>query len=267
MFTVVFSKKGTGVFQSDGDTVVIFDMDGTLGLSLIPEEEAFRKVFELTCQEASRSYGSRVSLEKMEQFYRQAKREHYELYPLKPRRHNKRIRLRLFLEKVQQNNGIRFASEFLDKIHDFYWKHFVARARPYPDTHKTLEMLNRKSIVVIATNNEDEETELKMKLFGLEPGKHYRFLFSSERLGVCKPAPEFLERLIQCLEEDLGQPVTGKRIFVVGDDPRSDFAWAKSIGAITIRVRKDLHAEREPTCDDEKPDYTVNNISEILDII
>jgi FMN phosphatase YigB (HAD superfamily) len=203
----------------------------------------------------------------VEQFYKQAKKEHYEMYPFKPERHNKWLRLRLFLDKIQKNNGLKFAPNFLDKLHKFYWDYFVAHAKPYPDTRKTLEELMQKSIVVIATNNEDKETELKMKLFGLEAGKHYRYLFSSEQLGVCKPAPEFLEKLLQRLEESLGQPVSRKKVFVVGDDPSKDFAWAKSIGATTIRIRKDLHANREPRSPDEKPDYTVNNLSEILDII
>lgn len=253
--------------QADDEKLVILDIDGTLGLSLIPEEEAIRRIFRLVCLEANKGCDSKISEEEVENFYKQAKKEHYELYPLKPKRHNKRLRLRIFLNKVQEHNGVRFGSSFLNKLHKFYWDYFVAHAKPYPDTCKTLEELMKKSIVVIATNNEDKETEIKTKLFGLEAGKHYRYLFSSEQLGVCKPAPEFIEKLIHLLEEDLGQQVSCKRVFVVGDDPSKDFAWAKSIGAITIRIKKDLHADREPNNEEEKPDYTVDNISEILDII
>lgn len=252
--------------QAVDGKLVILDVDGTLGLSLIPEEEALRKIFGLVCREANRGFGLRISEREVEQFYNQAKREHYEMYPFRPERHNKWLRLKLFLDKVQTCNGLRFAPNFLDELHRFYWDYFLSHAKPYPDTCRTLEELMRKSIVVIATNNEDKETEIKLKLFGLEAGKHYNYLFSSEQLGVCKPAPAFVERLVQRLEE-LGHSVSRKKVFVVGDDPGKDFAWAKSIGAITIRIRKDLYANKEPSSPDEKPDYTVDNISEILEII
>lgn len=260
-------KRRLNASQVDDNKLVILDIDGTLGWSLIPEEEALRKIFGLVCCEVNKDCGLRISEKEVEQFYKMAKKEHYELYPLKPKRHNKWLRLRLFLDKVQEINGLKFASNFLDKLHKFYWDYFSTHAKPYPDTCKTLEELMRKSIVVIATNNEDKETEIKMKLFGLEAGKHYRYLFSSEQLGACKPSLEFIEKLIQRLEANLGQTVSHKRVFVVGDDPSKDFAWAKSIGATTIRIKKDLCANREPKNSDEKPDYTVDNISEILKII
>ncbi|GEM_PF-2025193 len=266
VLAVIFLTRRSDTSRVDDDTLVIFDIDGTLGLSLIPEEEALRKVFELVCREVNRS-GLELSEEEVEEFYRQAKREHYERFPLKPERHNKRLRLKIFLDKIQENNGVRFPPGFLDRIHDLYWECFKARAKAYPDTCRTLEELMRRSTVVIATNNEDEETEIKMRLFGLERGKHYECLFTSERLGVCKPAPEFVEKLVRCLEEDLGHSVSGKRVVVVGDDPRVDFAWAKAIGATTIRVKRDLHAEKEPSCAEEEPDHTVSSISEILRLI
>ncbi|MGQ9721755.1 MAG: HAD family hydrolase [Candidatus Jordarchaeum sp.] len=260
-------KKRLKKSQVNGETLVILDLDGTLGYSLIPEEEAFRKIFELTCKRLNKYCDLEISADEMEQFYKDAKKTHYELHFLKPKRHNKRLRLKIFLDKVQENNGVVFDSDFLDEIYNVYWDYFMAHAKSYPDTCKTLERLMKKSIVVIATNNEDDEAEIKRRLFGLEAGKHYRYLFTSDRLGVCKPAPEFLEELIGCLEKDLGESISNKRIIVVGDDPRVDFAWAKPIGATTIRVRKDLNAKREPSNEGEKPDFTVDNVSDILDLI
>ncbi len=262
-----FLKRREKNPKVDGETLVILDLDGTLGYSLIPEEEAFRKIFELTCRKLNRNCDLEIGTEKMEQFYKEAKKTHYELHYLKPKRHNKRLRLKIFLDKIQENNGVRFDSGFLDEIYKVYWDYFGAHAKSYPDTCKTLEKLMEKSIVVIATNNEDEEAEIKKKLFGLEAGKHYKYMFTSDRLGVCKPAPEFIEELMGCLEKDLGHSVSNKRVVVVGDDPRVDFAWAKPIGAVTIRVKKDLNASREPSSEEEKPDFTVDNVSDILDIV
>lgn len=267
VLTVGFLKRRTEAPQVDVDTLVILDMDGTLGYSLIPEEEALRKIFELTCSKLNKNCDLEISAEKMEQFYKEAKKAHYEMHFLKPKRHNKRLRLEIFLDKVQENNGVRFDSGFLDEIHNTYWDYFMAHAKSYSDTCGTLEELMKKSIVVIATNNEDDEAEIKRKLFKLEAGKHYRYLFTSDKLGVCKPAPEFLEELISCLEKDLGQSISNKRIIVVGDDPRVDFAWAKPIGATTIRIKNDLNAKRKPSNEEEKPDFTVDKISDILDII
>lgn len=267
VLTVSFLNRRSKASLADIDTLVILDMDGTLGLSLIPEEEALRKIFELTCRELNKNCNLEISAERLEHFYKKAKKAHYRMHYLKPKRHNKRLRLEIFLDTIQESNGVRFDSGFLDEIHNVYWDFFMSRAKSYPDTCKTLEQLMKKSIVVIATNNEDDEAEIKTKLFGLEAGKHYRYLFTSDSLGVCKPAPEFIEELISCLEKDLGQSVSDKRVVVVGDDPRVDFAWAKSIGATTIRVKKDLNASREPSKEEEKPDFTVDNVSDILDII
>ncbi|MEM4446285.1 MAG: HAD family hydrolase [Candidatus Jordarchaeales archaeon] len=244
----------------------LLDLDGTLGLSLIPEEDAILETLDFIASEVARRFNKKIDRGTLYDLYVETKKEQYRLYPLNPKRHDKNLRWEMLLRKLGEKLGCKISEELFEDVKKVYWNLFESKARPYPDTHETLEKLMEKFNVVIVTNNDYAEAKKKIKLFGLEEGKHYDVLVTSEDFNVCKPSREFLEKLIPFLEEKLGRRVKPEHIVVVGDDPINDIAWAKSAGLKAIRVKRDLLAPREPNNEKEKADYDIEKLFELLEI-
>ena len=54
---------------------------------------------------------------------------------------------------------------------------------------------------------------------------------------------------------------------MVGDRLDNDIRPAKELGMQTIRIRKGLAKYMRPACADEKPDFTVDSLTEILGLL
>ena len=83
---------------------------------------------------------------------------------------------------------------------------------------------------------------------------------SSAELGVSKPDKEIFLRALamaNCRPENA---------VMVGDRLDNDIRPAKELGMKTIRIRKGLAVYMRPSCPAEVPDFTVDNLSQILSI-
>ncbi len=247
--------------------MILLDLDGTLGLSLIPEEDAISETLKFISEELAKRFGRAVSEEELRTLYKETKNEQYHLYHLNPKRHDKNLRWTMLLRKLEDKLGVRLPESFYEDVRKRYWSVFESKAEPYPDTQETLEKLMEKFAVVIVTNNDYAEAKKKLKLFGLKKGKHYDVLVTSEKFNVCKPSPEFLERLFPFLEQKLSRKVSVEQVIIVGDDPKNDIAWARTVGAKAIRVKKDLLAKHDPSNEAEEADHVIENLSELLNIL
>lgn len=245
----------------------MLDLDGTLGLSLMPEEEAISETLKFISKEINRQFGISLDDKKLHDLYKEVKKEQYRIHHLKPKRHDKNLRWEMLLRRLEDFLKFKLPGEFYEKVKEHYWSVFDSKAKPYPDTLETLEKLMKKFNVVIVTNNDYTEAKRKIKLFGLKKGKHYDALVTSDDFNVCKPSPEFLKKLFPFLEQVLKRKVAPEHIIIVGDDPKNDIAWARSIGAKAIRVKRDLLAKLEPSNSIEQADYVIENISELLKIL
>jgi FMN phosphatase YigB (HAD superfamily) len=254
--------------NSDNVDLLLIDMDGTLGFSLIPEEDAINAALKWVSEEITRIAGYLISEEEVKQLYRQIKIRQYKQYPLQTRRHDKRLRFTLLLEEVSRGRHIELPASMIKKIMRIYWQVFQAEAAPYPKTHSTLEALKRRHKVVVITNNGRYEGEKKRKIFGLRPAKHYDLFITSEKLGgTCKPSEEYFKRLMQQVKSSLGIDVPADRIAIIGDDPSGDITLANMSGVLSIRVKKDLHSSEQPKNDLEKACAEINEINELLKLL
>jgi len=61
--------------------------------------------------------------------------------------------------------------------------------------------------------------------------------------------------------------VSVEQVIIVGDDPKNDIAWARTVGAKAIRVKKDLLAKHDPSNEAEEADHVIENLSELLNIL
>ena len=247
--------------------ILVLDLDGTLGLSLIPQEIAFNNAFFLIKEELEKFCS--IKLEQIRKSYSLAKRKLYRKYPFLPSRHDKNLRLEQTLAEIEKiSNDVKIADgKLLEKVKKCYWDTFHKEAAAYPDTHRTMEELMDKLTVIIFTNNGLEEAELKRRIFELEEHKHFDVFVCSEELGVCKPGHGFYEKFSELLKQKYKINISENKVYMVGDDPEADIRIANEVGAISILIKKDLLANKEPSKEIEKPDYVIFEINEIIKII
>jgi FMN phosphatase YigB (HAD superfamily) len=253
---------------SDSVQLLLIDMDGTLGFSLIPEERAIQAALDWVSKEVSKLAEHLISEEEIMQLYRQIKTMQYKQYPLQTRRHDKRLRFTLLLATLSRDRHLVFPEKTIDKIMNVYWQVFQANAAPYPETHSTLEALKQRHRVVLITNNGKYEGEKKREIFGLKPTKHYDLFITSEELGgTCKPSQEYFKRVMRQIRSSLGIDVPANKIAIIGDDPSGDITLANMCGVMSIRVKKDLHSSEQPKNDLEKASAEIDEISELLNLL
>ena len=91
-------------------------------------------------------------------------------------------------------------------------------------------------------------------------GRYFPVIASSAELGSAKPDPAIFR---WALEQAGCRP---ENAVMVGDRLDNDIRPAKKLGMKTIRIRKGLAIYMKPSCEAEVPDFTVDNLSQILSI-
>jgi FMN phosphatase YigB (HAD superfamily) len=254
--------------STDNIELLLIDMDGTLGFSLIPEELAILSAIKWISDEFSKLAATPIGEEEVKELYKQIKSKQYKLYPLQTRRHDKTLRFTLLLEELSNVKRVKMPRKMIDDVMRIYWQVFEKNAAPYPGTHSTLEALKQRHKLVVITNNGKYEGERKRKIFGLEPEKHYDLFITSEELGnTCKPSEAYFDRVLRLVKSSLHIDVPTDRIVIIGDDPGGDITLANMCGIKSIRIRKDLHSSEEPRNDLEKASKEVNEVNELLDLL
>jgi len=129
---------------------------------------------------------------------------------------------------------------------------------PYPEVSEMLSKLAlRYSIGVIA--NQSAGTESRLKSYGLN---HFISLcISSTEVGLKKPEPAIFQL---ALEQSQCKP---HQAVMIGDRIDNDIQPAKLLGWKTIRVLQGFARVQVPRNPEEKPDFTVDNLKEIMKIL
>ena len=129
--------------------------------------------------------------------------------------------------------------------------------RLYPDAPFVLETLSKKyKLGIIA--NQPMGTENRLSAYGIR--SYFSVILSSEEEGISKPNPEFFRRALLrsgCLPEEA---------FMIGDRTDNDIAPAKALGMHTVRIRQGLGGLMPVTEDSVRADFTVDSLTELLEI-
>ncbi len=131
-----------------------------------------------------------------------------------------------------------------------------ALLRPYPDTIKTLIELKNMGLKlgVITDGITIKQWE---KLIRLGIVDFFDDVITSEEFGLGKPNIEFFEYGINKMELNPNETV------YVGDRVDRDIIPAKKVGMHTIRILKGKYKDME----DNKSDYSVNNLLDVVNIV
>ena len=123
----------------------------------------------------------------------------------------------------------------------------------YPETIETLEKLKDKMKLFLVTIGYEEQQNKKINTLGIK--KYF------EKIIVCREKEEEFRKILGefnlCSEE----------VLVVGDKINKEIKDGNKLGMKTARILKGKYRTVQPKEEIEKPHYTINSLSEILDII
>ena len=127
----------------------------------------------------------------------------------------------------------------------------------YSDAAFVLEKLAKKYRLGIIAN-QPMGTENRLSDYGIRD--YFSVVLSSEEEGISKPNPEFFRRAILragCLPSEA---------YMIGDRPDNDIAPAKALGMHTVRIRQGLGGLMPVLKEEARADYTVDSLTELLEI-
>ena len=130
---------------------------------------------------------------------------------------------------------------------------------PYPDVLSTLTELKQRGYKLGVIANQNYGTEDRLNNWNL----HHFFdvIAASAELRMAKPDPAIFE---WALNQADCRP---QNAVMVGDRMDNDMAPANRLGMHTVRLLRGLGAYHKPQTDDEKPEYTISSLAELLDLL
>ena len=107
--------------------------------------------------------------------------------------------------------------------------------------------------------NQNYGTENRLNNWNL----HHFFdvIAASAELRMAKPDSAFFEWALNQAD------CCPQNAVMVGDRMDNDMAPANRLGMHTVRLLRGLGAYHKPQTDDEKPEYTISSLAELLDLL
>ncbi len=130
--------------------------------------------------------------------------------------------------------------------------------KPYPDAEKVLQHLSEMGYKIGIIANQSAGTAERLEKWGLM--KYISLVLSSAEEGVAKPEPEIFLRALSCAECEPHKAV------MIGDRLDNDIYPAKKLGMKTVWIKQGIAAYQKPLSDNCIADFTVNSLTEIIDI-
>ena len=130
---------------------------------------------------------------------------------------------------------------------------------PFPDAASTLKELKRRAYRLGVIANQNVGTEQRLKNWNLL--QYFDVIAASAELGMAKPDPAIFEWALKqaCCK--------AQNAVMVGDRMDNDIAPANRLGMHTVCLKRGLGAYHEPQSDEEKPEFTISTLAELLDIL
>lgn len=128
----------------------------------------------------------------------------------------------------------------------------------YPDVKEILKVLSQKYKLGIIANQSAGTQE---RIDNWEIGKYFDAVVASAEAGVSKPDLKIFEIALKQAD------CSPKNAVMIGDRLDNDIAPAKKLGMKTVWVRQGFAKYKSITDESEKPDYIIEAIESILDIL
>ena len=129
---------------------------------------------------------------------------------------------------------------------------------PYPDVVSTLTELKQRGYILGVIANQEYGTEQRLNHWNLL--HFFNVIAASAELGMAKPDPAIFEWALNQAD------CCPQNAVMVGDRMDNDMAPANRLGMHTVRLLRGLGAYHKPQSPDEKPEYTISSLAELLDL-
>ena len=124
----------------------------------------------------------------------------------------------------------------------------------YPDARNVMDTLKKKYRLTMITNGASAWQREKIERLNIEG--YFEEIIVSGELGHHKPSPKIFEEMTK------RTGVNPSEIIYIGNDYRKDIQGAKTSGWRTVWVKRTEEKRNEAG-----PDYTINELSELLDFL
>ena len=131
--------------------------------------------------------------------------------------------------------------------------------KPYEDAIPTLAELKRRKIKLGIIANQPPGTAQRLEKWGMI--EFFDVIAASAELGISKPDPAIFGWALEQAN------CVAQNALMVGDRLDNDIAPANRMGIHSVRLLRGLGAFHEPQSSDEVPEYTIQMLSELLDLI
>ncbi|MBI2329811.1 HAD-IA family hydrolase [Candidatus Daviesbacteria bacterium] len=146
--------------------------------------------------------------------------------------------------------------DYLMECHHQFQSKNPQLVKVYKNTQKTLEEVKKTGVIIAAvTSHTGNLLQRNLKIAGVE--KYFKAIVTPDHVKKPKPDPESIIKALETLK------VKPDRAVFVGDSP-ADMEAGKKAGVKTIAALYGFHGRKLLKL---KPDYTVNDISQITPII
>ncbi|MBP1909401.1 HAD family hydrolase [Methanolobus bombayensis] len=142
-----------------------------------------------------------------------------------------------------------------------YETHKIDHIRLYPDVRETLEELNEIGLPLgIVTDANSNNARKRLEKTGLE--KLVQSLTAHDMTGAKKPDHAPFKYALESMK------LNASETLFVGDSLRRDIAPSKELGMMTAYAAYgDRNSAKDRTSGEYKPDRTLNNFREVLEIV
>ncbi len=124
----------------------------------------------------------------------------------------------------------------------------------FPDARGVMDALGEKYKLAMITNG--ASAWQREKIEKLDIGNYFEEIIVSGELGHHKPSPKIFNEMTEMMG------VTPAEIIYIGNDYRKDIQGAKDAGWRTAWVKR-----TDEVRDETVPDYTISELSELLDLL
>jgi HAD superfamily hydrolase (TIGR01509 family) len=127
----------------------------------------------------------------------------------------------------------------------------------YDDAVKVLDLLSKNGDLGIIAN-QSKPVQDRLAAYGIDT--YFKVIIASCDVGFEKPALDIFKLALQRMGKDDSEN------WMVGDRIDNDIVPAKKMGWKTIRILQGSHRMQQPISENERADYTLSTLSEIVEI-
>ena len=141
------------------------------------------------------------------------------------------------------------------------WRDHDGRRVPRQDVRDVVLELDRRGYILGIIANTITETEIPDWLVEDGLTDYFKTVILSSKVAIRKPNPQIY------LDAAKEVNVLPERCVYVGDNPVRDVEGAQAAGfGMSIILIEPETLKKEPPTEEHKPDYMINELSELLDI-